>query len=331
MKAIRLDRLGPAAEVTACVEVSEPGAPGPGEILVRMLRMPINPSDLLIASGRYGATPPILPLEMGREGVGVVEAVGSGVTARKIGDLVIPLVPPTWRTLVKAKATGVIPLPAGVEIAQAAMLKVNPATAQLMLREVVALSAGDWVIQNAANSAVGIYLAKLAAHAGIRSLNIVRRPDAAAPLAGIAGAHAVLHEGGPSPELTAQIAAATAGAPVKLAIDAIGGAATEALAGAICEGGTVVNYGLLSGRRCEIDPKHLVFRNVTLRGFWVSKWLERATPDRIATLYAELADRLTDGTLRVAIAGVYPFSRIGEAMAHAAREARGGKVLLSGE
>jgi len=328
---IQFDQFGITAEVVRCVDGPEVGDPGPGEIVIRMLRMPINPSDLLITSGRYGASPPPLPVFMGREGVGRVEQVGSGVTSRRVGDLVIPLPPPTWRARVKVKAEAVIPLPAGVDIEQAAMLKANPATAQLMLRDIVPLKAGDWVVQNAANSAVGVYLARLAARDGIRTINLVRRPEAGKSLAGVEGAVVIAHEGGPTAKFAADVKAATGGALVKLAIDAIGGAATEALAETVAEGATIASYGLLSGKPCEIDPKHLIFRRVTLRGFWVSKWLELSSPDRIQALYAELAQRLADGTLKVEIAGVYPLERVQDAMAHAARESRGGKVLLRAE
>ena len=331
MKIIRFDRFGVAADVVDCIEGPEPGDPGHGEILIRMLRMPINPSDLLQTTGRYGAAPPPLPLYMGREGVGFIEKIGAGVTSRKLGDFVIPLVAPTWRTLVRCKAEQVIPLPHGVDIDQAAMLKANPATACLMLRDIVALKAGDWVVQNAGNSAVGVYLAKLAAKTGIRTLNIVRRKEAGAALEAVPGAVVIAHEGGPSPKLAADIMTATGGAPVKLAIDAIGGPTTEALAETVCEGGTIASYGLLSGKPCEIDPKHLIFRRVTLRGFWVSKWLELSPPDKIQALYAELSELVADGTLAVEVAAVYPFARVKEGMAHAAKEARGGKILLSPE
>lgn len=331
MKMIRLDWFGVAADVVACVEGPEPGAPGAGEIVIRMLRFPINPSDLLQTTGRYGAAPPPLPLYMGREGVGRIETLGAGVTSSQVGDLVIPMPAPTWRERVKVKASQVIPLPAGVDIEQAAMLRANPGTAYLMLHAIVPMQAGDWVVQNAANSAVGVYLAKLAARDGINTLNIVRRTEAGAALQGVKGAHVIVNEGGPTPELAAAVRAATGGGPVKLAIDAIGGPATETLAETVCEGATIVNYGLLSGKPCEIGPKHLIFRGVTLRGFWVSKWFETSAPDKIQALYAQLAQRLLDGTLNVEIAAVYPLSRVKEAMAHAAQEARGGKVLLSAE
>lgn len=330
MKMIRFDRFGVAADVVECVEGPEVGEPGPGEMIVRMLRMPINPSDLLQTSGRYGASPPPLPVFMGREGVGYIEKLGPGVDKR-LGHFVIPLTAPTWRTHVKVKAEAVIHTPVGADIDQVAMLKVNPATAYLMLHDIVALQPGDWLVQNAANSAVGVYLAKLAAHGGCRTLNIVRRESAGAPLREVPGAVVIAHEGGPSAELAAAVKAATGGAPVKLAIDAIGGPATEALAETVSEGATIVSYGLLSGKRCEIDPKHLVFRRVTLRGFWVSKWLELSPMDKIQALYDTLGKLLEDGVLRVDVAAVYPFDRIKEAMAHAAQDARGGKVLITPE
>jgi len=328
MKMIQFERFGRASEVLACLEAPEPAPPGPGEVAIRMLRAPINPSDLLLTTGRYGAAPPPLPYAMGREGVGRIVAVGPGVQTRKVGDLVIPIQAPTWQTMLVRRAEGLIPLPADVDIDQAAMLKANPATAALMLRDIVALAPGDWVIQNAANSAVGTYLARLAARAGIGTLNLVRRKEAGAHLEGVAGAVVIVHDGGPSESLLAQVREATGGAPVKLAIDAIGGPATEALARCVCEGATIASYGLLSGKPCEIDPAHLIFRLVTLRGFWVSKWLENARPEAIQALYAELAGRLVDGTLSVEIAGRYPFERISEAAAHAEQESRGGKVLI---
>jgi NADPH:quinone reductase-like Zn-dependent oxidoreductase len=328
MQAIQLTRFGRADEVLHCVDVPAPPAPGEGEVAVRMMFAPINPSDLLQTSGRYGAVQPTLPFDMGREGVGRVTAVGAGVTALAVGDLVVPILGPTWRTDLIRKPEGLVKLPQGIDAEQAAMLKANPATAALMLREIVPLKAGDWVIQNAANSAVGTYLVRLASKAGIRTLNLVRRAEAGAHLTKLPGAVVIAHEGGPSHRLAAEIQAATGGAPVKLGIDAIGGPATEALARALAEGGTIASYGLLSGKPCEIEPRHLIFRLVTLRGFWVSKWLETSKPAAIQALYSELAERIADGTLAVEIAGRYPFSRIGEAAAHAGREARGGKVLI---
>ncbi len=328
MQVIQLQTFGRADEALACVAGEEPAAPGPDEVGVRMLHMPINPSDLLQTTGRYGAAQPSLPFDMGREGVGRVTAVGAGVSGLTVGDLVVPILGPTWRTDLVRKPEGLIRLPAGIDVEQAAMLKANPATALLMLRDIVPLKAGDWVIQNAANSAVGTYLVRLAAKAGIRTVNLVRRKDAGAHLASLAGAVVIAHEGGPSDALAAQIQAATGGAPIKLGIDAIGGPAMEALARAVCEGATIASYGLLSGKACEIEPRHLIFRLVTLRGFWVSKWLETSKPEAIQSLYADLAHRIADGTLAVEIAGRYPFSRIKDAAAHAAREARGGKVLI---
>lgn len=325
---IQFDRFGPASEVLQCIDAPPPSPPGAGEVAISMIYMPLNPSDIMLTAGNYGVAPPPLPYAMGREGVGRIVEFGSGVTNFKIDDLVVPITAPTWQSLIVRPVELLIPLPLGIDLQQAAMLRSCPATAALMLQDYVALEPGDWVIQNAANSAVGTCLAQLASSRGIRTLNIVRRKGAGAHLAEIPGAVVIEHVGGPSDELMQKVADATDGAPVKLGIDAIAGAATDAIAQCLAAGATLVNYGVLSKEPCQIYGGHLHFRGITVRGFWVSKWLELAEPAKVQTLYAELAKQLGDKTLRIAVDGVYPFKEIKAAAAHAERDARGGKILI---
>ncbi len=144
-----------------------------------------------------------------------------------------------------------------------------------------------------------------------------------------AGGDVILVSGGEQPErLAAEVRRATGGALPKLALDAVGGLATNALAAALAEGGRVVNYGLLSGQPCQVDPKHLVFRDVTLSGFWLATWFKGASRERVQALYGGLSPLIADGTLSAPIAATYPLSRIREAAAHAGRGARDGKIIL---
>jgi NADPH:quinone reductase-like Zn-dependent oxidoreductase len=219
----------------------------------------------------------------------------------------------------------VIKMPAEVDVLQAAMLKVNPATAQLMLRNYVDLAPGDWVIQNAANSAVGINLIRLARARGIRTVNVVRRESLIGPLKAI-GADVVVVDG---IDLADRVRAGTGGAAIPLAIDAVAGPATLHLADCLADDGIVVNYGLLSGRPCQIGPGQVVFRGITLTGFWLAKLMRAMPLSEIRALYGDLAGRLADGTLGVAIEATYPLERIKEAMEHAGREGRSGKILLT--
>ncbi len=325
MLAAQFSRFGKPDEVIEVVEQPEPGDPGAGEVLVETELFPINPADVLNLEGKYGAAPPKLPMIPGAEGVGRVTKTGSGVTHLKAGDRVLLPGPGAWRERAIGKAAALFALPAGVDPQQLAMLRVNPPTAYLMLHRFVPPQAGHWVIQNAANSGVGHCLIKLAREAGMKSVNVVRRQELVDPLRAF-GADAVLVDG---PDLDARVRAALGGGSLSLAIDAVGGTATQRLARCVADGGTVVNYGLLSGEPCAMDGRELVFRGVTLKGFWLRRWYVETPPEKIAALYRELAAKLADGTLAVEVEQVYPLARLKQAVAHAARGGRSGKILVS--
>jgi NADPH:quinone reductase-like Zn-dependent oxidoreductase len=209
------------------------------------------------------------------------------------------------------------------------MLTANPATALILLEEIVPLAAGDWVAQNAANSAVGLAVITLARLAGVRTLNVVRREELIEPLRA-AGADVVLVDGADLHQ-RARRALEEAGATrdaVKLALDAVSGAATARLARLVVDRGTVVNYGALSGEPCQIEPRETIFRGVTLRGFWLVPWFAAAPPDRVAAVYGRLAPLVAAGTLHTPVEATYPLREARAALAHAGREGRGGKVLL---
>jgi len=324
MKSARLSRFGPPAEVIELVDAEDPGAPGDGEVLIDVLACPINPADVLMLEGNYGASPPALPLTPGAEGLGRIAQVGAGVKHVKAGDLVLAPGPGTWRERIKAPAKAVWALKSKADLHQLAMLRVNPATAYLMLHDYVPAKAGNWVIQNAGNSGVGHCLIRLAKQAGVKTVNVVRRESLVAPLKEF-GADVVLVDG---PDLDTRVRAAIGGGALPLAIDAVGGSGTQRLARCVDEKGVVVNYGLLSGDPCMVDARDTVFRDVSLRGFWLRRWFGETAPAEIGKLYATLAGLVADGTLIVEVEAAYPLAKIKEAVAHAAREGRAGKILI---
>ncbi|HUU74070.1 MAG TPA: zinc-dependent alcohol dehydrogenase family protein [Burkholderiales bacterium] len=323
MKSAQLSAIGPAEKVVKCIDVADPGAPGKGEVLVDIVACSINPADILMIEGNY-ATVPETPCPVGIEGAGTVVAVGPEVTSLQVGDKVMSLARTNWVQQIRDQAQAFIRLPDDVDLAQAAMLKVNVATAHLMLTSYVSLSKGDWVIQNAANSGVGVDLIRLAHAEGIRTVNIVRRSELIEPLKEL-GADVVVVDG---PDLAKRVAKETGGAPVKLGIDAVGGSAIGRLTDCVGDGGTVVNYGLLSGELCEINAFNFVFRDITLTGFWLAKLMRGMEFSQIQAMYEQLAQRLIDGTIHVEIEASYPLEKVSDAMAHAKRESRGGKIQL---
>lgn len=328
MLVVQYARFGVPAEVAELVEMPEPAAPGAGEALIEVERVAINPGDLLRLEGRYGNNVAALPAFAGAEGVGKVLAVGPGVTRVGPGDRVLLhqyfAKIGTWRERLVMSADGLMAMPEA-DLSQLAMLSVNPATALLMLTDFVALEPGDWVVQNAANSAVGHWLIKLAATRGQSLINVVRREDAAAELLAGGATHVVVD----GPNLADRIGTITAGKRPRLAIDAIGGEATQRLAASLAEGGTVVNYGLLSGEACRVAAHDTVFRDVTLRGFWLQRWWIASKQGAIDALYAQLSGLVASGALSVPVEAVYPLRQLQDALNHAGRPGRTGKIVMT--
>jgi NADPH:quinone reductase-like Zn-dependent oxidoreductase len=298
--------------------------PGPGEVLVDVLAAPINPSDLLTLTGDYGVLPD-LPAVGGNEGVGRVSALGDGVDGPGVGQIVLlPIGCGTWTTHLVARAGDLIPLPGQADVQQLAMLTINPPTASLLLSEIVELERGDWVIQNAANSAVGGYLVQLAAERGLKTVNVVRRAGAKAAVEQL-GADAVLVDG---PDLADRVAEATGKAPIRLGIDAVGGESTEHLAACLAPGGTLANYGMMSGEACRVSAGDLIFRGITVKGFWLASWFRQASSEQQQALFGDLIRKIAGGRLAAPIAATYPVERIAEAVAAAGQGERDGKILV---
>lgn len=324
IKAVRMDECGPASKVAYCVELPDPTPPKPDEIIVDVAAFPINPADLLTIEGKYAAQPP-LPYTPGAEAVGYVSEVGSAIDNFRTGDLVMLLSRENWTQKRKVKAAELIKIdPKSDDISQFAMLKVNPATAALMLRNYVELKSGDWIIQDAANSGVGHCVIRLAAKSGIKTINVVRRESLIEPLRDI-GADAVLVG---TENLSDQVNQITEGTGARLAIDAVAGKTSLQLAECLADGGVMINYGMLSGEPCMVMPDWIVFRHLTLTGFWLATQLRDMPREQIKSLYKELIDDISQGVLDVPIAATYSIDDIKDALEHASRENRQGKILV---
>jgi trans-2-enoyl-CoA reductase len=325
-KAIQFSRTGNPPDVVEVVDIEVPD-PGAGEIRCRIEAAPIAPSHILTLSGGYGVIPD-LPAVPGNDALATVIDVGTGVTRFREGDrLLLPRGPGGWRQYATVKAADAkITFPPDGDPLQLAMLMANPPTAYLMLTQYVRLQPGEWVIQNAANSSTGQYLAELARHFGWKTVCVVRREGPEATLQAC-GADAVLVDG---PDLAERVASATGGAPIRLAIDAVAGDATLRLAACLAPGGTVVNYGLLSGQPCQVPPSDVVFREITLTGFWLQKWLtEKSAAHERDRMYAFLRDLVVQGVLHAEVEATYPLTRAKEAVTHAMQAGRSGKILFT--
>ncbi|MEM9579525.1 MAG: zinc-dependent alcohol dehydrogenase family protein [Pseudomonadota bacterium] len=315
--------FGNPAEVLRLEEVArEPLAAG--QARADVLRSPINPSDLIQIAGNYGVRPP-LPAVGGNEGIGRITEIAGDARGLQVGQLVLlPAGIGIWRTEVVASAGVFIPMPEG-DIDQLSMMMVNPATAQLLLTDFVDLQAGDWIIQSAANSAVGTYVVQLARAMGVHVVCVVRRDSAVAELEAI-GADAVLVDGDDLPKRVKQ---ATGGAKMKLALDAVAGPTFGRLAETLERGGTLVNYGAMSNQDASMSAGTMIFRDIRVRGFWLVNWFERASKEERMSTYAALTKAVAAGTLHAPIDRHFTLDDIQEAARYTWAGERSGKVLLA--
>jgi len=326
-KYVTYSQLGNPADVLE-VKKEASRALNSGEVRVKVLAAPINPSDLLQISGNYGVDP-VLPARPGSEGVGRVTEVSPEAKNLKVGQLVLLASGSTWAEEIVAPAEGFLPLPnlgpiSAEVIEQLAMTAVNPLTALLMLTSYGDIKEGQWIAQSAANSAVGGYVIQLAKQRGIKTVNIVRREGLADDLMA-KGADVVLIDG---PDLTAQIAKATDNASIMLALDPVGGDTYGRLANSLGYGGTLVTYGVLSGKPATLDTGKVIFNDTRLRGFWLYKWYQTATMQEKQAAFGQVIPLIANGTLKANIDSRFTVDQIKQAVARAWEGGRNGKVLI---
>jgi trans-2-enoyl-CoA reductase len=298
--------------------------PGAGEVIVKMRAAPINPADLNQIEGKYPVRAE-LPATPGFEGAGIVVDAGAEVKSLTSGAVVIsPHNIGTWRDAVAVKADELVVVPAGIEPVHAAMLKINPMTAWCLLHDYVDLARGDWLIQNAANSAAGRAVIQIAHELGYKTVNVVRRSELIDELRAESG-DVVLVD---SENLRHDVEDAIGGPPIRLGLNAVGGESALRLANCLAPGSTLVTYGAMSLQPLKIPNGLLIFKDLRFRGIWINKWYDNATPAQRMEAFQHLFEMAKRGLLQTKVEKVYPLSEAKTAVAHAARSQRSGKIIF---
>ena len=317
--------FGPAPEVVA-LDNFEPDRPGPGQVRVRMTARSINPSDHVTIAGAY-AWRTALPFVPGFEGVGVVEELGAGVSACAIGDRVLPIGSAgAWQDVKIADAHWCFPVAADLTDAQAAASYINPLTAWLLLHGRAALAPGMALAVNAAGSAIGRMLIRMANAAGVRPVALIRREATRERLTGL-DLTAIVVTGDESPAAALREVLDDGG--LDIALDAVGGPCGEALALALKPGGRFLHYGLLSGQALPAD---LPLRRPDLRFalFHLREWVHGQDRETIAAHLAQAAALVRSGVAETAVEASYPLREITQALRHDLQPGRSGKILITG-
>ncbi|HUE62351.1 MAG TPA: 2-enoyl thioester reductase domain-containing protein [Chthoniobacterales bacterium] len=324
IKAIVYERHGNPAEVLQIKTEPWP-QPAVDEAIVAMRAAPINPADINAIEGKYPGRREV-PAVPGFEGAGVVIEVGANVSTIAKGALVIlPHNIGTWREALAVKASELVAVPPEIEPVHAAMLKINPMTAWRLLHDYVDLARGDWLIQNACNSAAGRAVIQIAHELGYKTVNVVRRAELVDELRA-EGGDVVLVDG---EKLRDEVKNATSGAAIRLGLNAVGGESALRLANCLAFAGTLVSFGAMSLQPLKIPTGLLIFKDLRFRGIWINKWYDNATMQERMEAFKALFDMARRGLLKTKVEKAYSIDDAQAAVTHAAQSKRSGKIIFA--
>lgn len=320
--ALVFPEFGAPSEVLGLESRPAPDCPE-GSVRLRLLASPVNPADLNLIEGTYGVKPE-LPAVAGIEGCGeVVESRAAGFAP---GDRCVFLAGTgLWAGEVVATPDALFKLPEGVDPVQAAMLKVNPATAWRMLTGFVEPEQGSWIVQNAANSGVGRAVIQLAPRLGLRTINLVRRESLFDELKALGADHVLLDD---ASAVDAAKAICGDQRPL-LALNAVGGDSALRLMNMLGPGGHHVTYGAMARRPLKVPNGLLIFKDLRLCGFWLTRWMKEASRTELDDTYGRLADEMKAGRLVLPVDATFPLQDFAAALARNAADGREGKVLFT--
>lgn len=298
--------------------------PGPRQVRIKTILSPIHNHDLWTVRGQYGYKPS-LPAVGGSEAVGIVHALGPDATGFALGQRVaVAGVHESWAEYFLAPAGGLIPLPDAIPDEAAAQLIAMPFSA-ITLLDFLNVESGDWVIQNTANGAVGKTLAMLAKARGVNVVNLVRRDAGVDELSqlGIDNVVSTASDGWKN-----KVKAIIGEAPIKAAVDSIGGRASGDLMGLLGENGLLVSFGTMAGEPMQIPSGDVIFKQAVVKGFWGSKVSAAMPAPKRAALIGELLQLVVSGDLKLPVEAVFDLAQISDAVKASLAPGKSGKVLL---
>ena len=321
MKSIIFDTIGTPTDTLKLTDVPMP-EPGPDEVRIKVIASPINPSDIKFVENLYGIRPH-LPSGAGFEGVGVVEALGEGVHLQ-VGMRVSFTSIGTWAEYAITHQRSLIPVPDAIPDDVAAQLFVNPFSAYAMVQEANVPEEG-WLMLTAAGSAFGKLVIQLCAMRGIKTIGTVRRDDLSDELKALGLTEVVNTE---TESLSTRVKQLTGGAGVNCVLDAVGGhTASEALK-CLGKGGMMLVYGVMSGQEPAFNIGLMIFRELTVRGFWLSDWMRRVDSQTRQDVAQNVIRLLSSGKIQLPVEASYSLNQIAEAVEHSERPGRWGKILI---
>lgn len=324
MRSATYNNFGKPSEVLSVTDSPTPEPKG-NEVRIKTILSSIHNHDLVTIKGEYGNKPK-LPATGGSEAVGTIDLLGKDVASFKKGQrVVVSGVEGTWTEYFIAPAQRIIPLPDAIDDEMAAQLIAMPMSA-LLLIEFLNIEPGQWIIQNAANGAVGESMAMLAPERNINTINLVRSKESEKKLIelGITKNNVVTD----NDDWKAQVQKIVGDAKISGAVDAVGGKSGGELLSLLGKHGAMASLGSMSGEPLMINPSHLIFNLSKVKGFWASDLMQEISADDMQRLTKELIERAASGTLKLPTGGVYDLDDIQKAVSEKVQSEKKGKILI---
>ena len=331
MKAVVFEKFGDPSDV---LQVQEQPKPEPlnGEVLIRMIQSPINPSDLMLVRGTYGIQPQ-LPATPGFEGVGIVEENGGGLLGRLLKGKRVAVLNRergNWGEWTTIPAKQAIPIPQQLSDEQGATFFINPATATILTQHVLKIPKGAWLLQSAAASNVGRMVIRLGKQHGFKTINLIRREEQVDELKSLGADHVLLFDANHhSPaDLKSQVDSILGETSLQFAIDPVGGKTASSIIPLLGYHGRLILYGTLSNQPVEFEPRMVMSARSQIEGFWLGHYMQDLSLLQKMKLVRQLSHSLTQGVLTSEIGNTFSLDEITSAVQYAESNDRQGKTIL---
>lgn len=324
MRTATYKQFGKPSEVLNITDSPTP-EPKNNEVRIKTILSSIHNHDIVTIKGEYGNKPE-LPATGGSEAVGTIDALGQEVEGFEKGQrVVVSGVQGTWAEYFTAPASSLIPIPEAIDDEMAAQLIAMPMSA-LLLIEFLNIQPGQWLIQNAANGAVGESMAMLAPQRNIHTINLVRSKESEQELIdlGITENNVVTD----NEDWKQHVKSIVGDAKISGAVDAVGGQSGGELISLLGKHGAMASLGSVSGEPLMLNPSNLIFNLTQVKGFWASDLMQEISSDNKQRLIKELIDNAASGKFKLPTGGIYNLDDIQTAVSEKVQSEKKGKILL---
>ena len=295
-----------------------------GDVIIQMQAAALHPSDIGLINGSYGELRE-LPAIAGREGVGTVYSIGQGVDEKLLGrPVALPFSSGAWQEFTKEAVDQLILLPSLVPFDQLALSLLNPMTAWRLLNDFEYLKPGDFIIQNAGNSAVGLSVIQFAEKLGIRCISLVRSEQAKEKLLSFCKTDVLLDQD----DAVEEVKKLTKGKKCCLALNSVGGRSALRLAKCLSNGAVHVTFGAMDGEAVRFPTRSLIFDDIRFVGFWLDRWKTTKGLNDIRKAIEDVLQPLALTEIRHPVDSMFNLNEFEQAFSRN-NETRLGKVLFA--